>query len=449
VYLACCQQADGGFAQNFWIDGGAYWQGIQLDEVAFPILLAWHVWKRDALGDFDPHPMVRSAAAYLIRHGPATQQERWEENSGYSPSTLAVGIAALICAADFARSRGEHGDASFLQDYADFLESHIERWTVTTNGCLVPGIQRHYIRIHPAAIGDPSPDEDPNHGLLTVHNRPPGTPWQFPAKDIVDAGFLELVRYGVRKPGDPLIEDSLRVVDAVLKVDTPFGPCWRRYNHDGYGTLPDGGPFEGFGQGRAWPLLTGERAHYEFAAGLDVRPLIRTIEQFAFRGRMLPEQVWDSPDLESASMYFGKPAGSAMPLMWAHAEYVKLLRSVTDGQVFDLIPIVAERYLNGRGRKDLEVWKAVRQVKEVVAGQVLRIQAPEPFRLHRTNDGWATASDTSSTSTGIGIEFVDIAINDDQIGPVEFTFLWTSRDRWEGHNYEVRIKPKRARVLAA
>jgi glucoamylase len=449
VYLACCQQADGGFAQNFWIDGGAYWQGIQLDEVAFPILLAWHLWKRDALGDFDPHPMVRSAAAYLIRHGPATQQERWEENSGYSPSTLAVGIAALICAADFARSRGENGDASFLQDYADFLESHIERWTVTTNGCLVPGIQRHYIRIHPAAIGDPSPDEDPNHGLLTVHNRPPGTPWQFPAKDIVDAGFLELVRYGVRKPGDPLIEDSLRVVDAVLKVDTPFGPCWRRYNHDGYGTLPDGGPFEGFGQGRAWPLLTGERAHYEFAAGLDVRPLIRTIEQFAFRGRMLPEQVWDSPDLESASMYFGKPAGSAMPLMWAHAEYVKLLRSVTDGQVFDLIPIVAERYLNGRGRKDLEVWKAVRQVKEVVAGQVLRIQAPEPFRLHRTNDGWATASDTSSTSTGIGIEFVDIAINDDQIGPVEFTFLWTSRDRWEGHNYEVRIKPKRARVLAA
>jgi glucoamylase len=449
VYLACCQQADGGFAQNFWIDGGAYWQGIQLDEVAFPILLAWHLWKRDALGDFDPHPMVRSAAAYLIRHGPATQQERWEENSGYSPSTLAVGIAALICAADFARSRGEHGDASFLQDYADFLESHVERWTVTTNGCLVPGIQRHYIRIHPAAIGDPSPDEDPNHGLLTVHNRPPGTPWQFPAKDIVDAGFLELVRYGVRKPGDPLIEDSLRVVDAVLKVDTPFGPCWRRYNHDGYGTLPDGGPFEGFGQGRAWPLLTGERAHYEFAAGRDVRPLIRTIEQFAFRGRMLPEQVWDSPDLESASMYFGKPAGSAMPLMWAHAEYVKLLRSVTDGQVFDLIPIVAERYLNGRGRKDLEVWKAVRQVKEVVAGQVLRIQAPEPFRLHRTNDGWATASDTSSTSTGIGIEFVDIAINDDQIGPVEFTFLWTSRDRWEGHNYEVRIKPKRARVLAA
>ena len=185
-----------------------------------------------------------------------------------------------------------------------------------------------------------------------IHNRPAGQPWQFPAKDITDGGFLELVRYGVRKPGDPLVEDSLRVVDAVLKVNTPFGPCWHRYNHDGYGTHADGGPFEGWGQGRAWPLLTGERAQYEFAAGRDVRKLIRTMEQFAFKGRMLPEQVWDAPDVKSAGMHFGGPAGSAMPLMWAHAEYVKLLRSVADGRVFDLIPVVADRYLNKRGRKD-------------------------------------------------------------------------------------------------
>jgi glucoamylase len=449
VYLACCQQADGGFAQNFWIDGTPYWQGIQLDEVAFPVLLAWHLWKKDALRDFDPYSMISSAAAYLVRHGPATQQERWEEDSGYSPSTLAVSIAALVCAADFAAARGKQNDASFLLDYADFLESHVERWTVTTDGSLVPGIKRHYIRIHPAAIGDPSPDEDPNHGLLTIRNRPPGQPWQFPAKDIAGGGFLELVRYGVRKPGDPLIEDSLRVVDTVLKVNTPFGPCWHRYNHDGYGTHADGGPFEGWGQGRAWPLLTGERAHYEFAAGRDVRKLIHTMEQFAFKGRMLPEQIWDGPDVKSAGMYFGKPAGSAMPLMWAHAEYVKLLRSVTDGQVFDLIPVVAERYLKKRGRKDLEVWKHTRQVGEVTAGQVLRIQASESFRLHWTNDGWASASDTPSTSTGIGIEFADIAIHGNHSAPLQFTFFWIGSNRWEGHNYEVGINQRHTTAVAA
>jgi len=449
VYLACCQQADGGFAQNFWIDGTPYWQGIQLDEVAFPVLLAWHLWKKDALRDFDPYSMVISAAAYLVRHGPATQQERWEEDSGYSPSTLAVCIAALVCAADFATAKGKQDDARFLLDYADFLESHIERWTVTTDGSLVPGIKRHYIRIHPAAIGDPSPDEDPNHGLLTIRNRPPGQPWQFPARNIAGSGFLELVRYGVRKPGDPLVEDSLRVVDAVLKVNTPFGPCWHRYNHDGYGTRADGGPFQGWGQGRAWPLLTAERAHYEFAAGRDVRKLIHTMEQFAFKGRMLPEQIWDGSDMKSAGMYFGQPAGSAMPLMWAHAEYVKLLRSVADGHVFDLIPVVAERYLKKRGRKDLEVWKHTRQVREVTAGQVLRIQAPESFRLRWTNDGWASASDTPSTSTGIGIEFADIAIHGNQNAPLQFTFFWTGSNRWEGHNYEVAINHREAKAVAA
>lgn len=449
VYLTCSQQADGGFAQNFWIDGTPYWQGIQLDEVAFPILLAWHLWKEDALKDFDPYYMVRSAAAYLVRHGPVTQQERWEENSGYSPSTLAAGIAALVCAADFVQARGNRHDANFLLDYADFLESHVENWTVTTDGSLVSGIPRHYIRIHPATVGDAIPDENPNHGLLTIHNRPPGLPWQFPAKDIVDGGFLELVRYGVRKPGEALVEDSLRVVDAVLKVDTAFGPCWRRYNHDGYGTHPDGRPFEGWGQGRAWPLLTGERAHYEFAAGRDVRKLIRTMEQFAFKGRMLPEQIWDAPDVKSAGMYFGQPAGSAMPLMWTHAEYVKLLRSLMDGQVFDLIPVVAERYLKNRDRKDLEVWKPTRQVREVTAGQVLRIQAPEPFRLHATNDDWASLTDTPSTSTELGIEFADIAIHENQIAPVEFTFFWTGSNRWEGHNYKVCIQQKYSRTLAA
>jgi glucoamylase len=173
------------------------------------------------------------------------------------------------------------------------------------------------------------------------------------------------------------------------------------------------------------------------------------MEQFAFTGRMLPEQIWDGPDVKSAGMYFGKPAGSAMPLMWAHAEYVKLLRSVADGQVFDLIPVVAERYLKKRGRKNLEVWKPTRQVREVTVGQVLRIQAPESFRLHWTNDSWVSASDTPSTSTEIGIEFADIAIHGNQSAPVQFTFFWTGSNRWEGHNYDVRINQKHTRAVAA
>src|SRR5262249_7845758 len=213
VYLACSQQQDGGFPQNFWINGMPYWKGIQLDEVAFPITLAWRLWKAGALEQFDPYPMVKAAARFLLQSGPVTQQERWEEASGFSPSTLAANVAAQICAADFARDRGDTQAAQFIEDHADFLESNIERWTVTTEGTLLKGVPRYYIRILPSDINDVSPVEDPNAAVLALSNQPPQDPFRFPAKDIVDGGFLELVRYGIRKAGDPLMEDSLRVID--------------------------------------------------------------------------------------------------------------------------------------------------------------------------------------------------------------------------------------------
>jgi glucoamylase len=441
IYLACSQRPDGGFHQNFWIDGEPYWKGIQLDEVAFPIILAWRLHEANALRDFDPYPMVLLAASYLVLHGPATPQERWEENSGYSPSTLASNIAALTCAASFARQRGDLYTAEFVQQYADFLESHIDSWTVTTEGTLLPEVRRHFIRIRPVDIGDADPDEDPNSGSLPIRNRAPGQASEFPAKEIVDAGFLELVRYGIRKAGDPLIEDSLRVIDSVLKVDTPFGPCWRRYNHDGYGETADGGPFEGWGTGRAWPLLTGERGHYELAAGRDPTPFIRALEGFASCSGLLPEQIWDEPDRPDLHLLFGKQTGSATPLMWAHAEYIKLLRSATDRKVFDLIPAVAERYQHRRNCVSLEIWKPNRHAGTVQAGATLRIQIPSSFRLRWTTDEWQSATDTQSVATAIGIHFVDIRVAPSQLDPLRFTFYWSDEDRWEGQDYTVIIRP--------
>jgi len=440
IYLDVCQQEDGGFAQNFWIDGEPYWRGVQLDEVAFPILLAWRLEREQALQDFDPYPMVSRAAAYLVRHGPVTPQERWEEVSGYSPSTLASNIAAMICAASFARERGDEATAKYLEEYADFLECHVESWTVTTQGTLLPGVARHYLRILPERPDNPNPDEDPNQGNITIANRRPGARNVFPAKEVVDAGFLELVRHGVRRPDDPIIVDSLKVVDAVLKVDTPFGPCWRRYNHDGYGQRDDGGPFVGWGRGRAWPLLTGERGHYELAAGHDTRPFLRAMEGLASSTGLLPEQAWDGPDQPQVHMYRGRPTGSAMPLMWAHAEYLKLLRSVRDGKVADLIAEVAKRYLGGRADRQLfEVWKFTRQARSVRRGYVLRIQVPASFRLRWSGDEWHTVKDTPSSTTTLGVEFVDIPIIAAQRAPIRFTFFWTTNDHWEGRDFMVSV----------
>ncbi len=440
IYLAIAQREDGGFYQNFWIDGDPYWTGVQLDEVSFPIMLAWRLWKADALANFDPFMTVKLACGYLIREGPATPQERWEEAGGYSPSTLASNIAALICAAEFFEARGDKPTAEFVRTYADFLESHVEKWTVTNQGTLVPGIARYYIRINPAISSEGARgDEDPDHGVLTLANQRPGDQNKYPAKEIVDAGFLELVRFGIRKAGDPLIEDSLKVVDAVLKVDTPKGPCWKRYNHDGYGQHDDGSSFLGWGVGRPWPLLTGERATYELAAGRDIDPYLLAIENFSTGIGLIPEQIWDQPDIPDKLMYFGGPTGSAIPLMWAHGEYVKLLRSLVDKKVFDLIEPVAERYRNDHPRPVIEVWKMNRQVRSVAAGGLLRVQASSPFVLHWSNDEWKTVHDTTSTPTGVGIEFADIQVARTQTARLLFTFYWPQDSNWEGQNFEVAV----------
>jgi glucoamylase len=449
IYLNVSQEESGGFSQNFWIDGEPYWKGVQLDETAYPILLAWRLKRENALQDFDPYPMVLRAAAYLVANGPLTPQERWEEVSGYSPSTLASNIAALICASCFAREKGDEGTAKYLEEYADFLECHIESWTATTEGTLLAGVTRHYIRIHPERADNPDPDEDPNHGTIAIANCPPGVQGVYPAKEIVDAGFLELVRHGIRRADDALVVDSLKVVDAVLKVSTPSGPCWHRYNHDSYGQRDDGGPFEGWGTGRAWPLLTGERAHYELAAGNDTKPFIRAMEHLASRTGLLPEQSWDCPDLPEGFMYFGRPTGSAMPLMWAHAEYIKLLRSVRDGNIFDRIPDVAARYLGMRPKHyTFEIWKPLRQVRSVKRGSVLRIQLPARFHLHWSDDEWNIAKDTSSLSTVLGVEYVDIPIASPQDMSsqdaalqrnIRFSIFQLATDSWDDRDYVVSI----------
>jgi glucoamylase len=443
VYLACTQHPDGSFAQNFWIDGTPYWKGIQLDEVAFPIILAWRLWKKDALQGFHVIPFVEQAAGFLVRYAPITQQERWEEAAGYSPSTLAAVISALVCAADLARAHQAPELAGFLEDYADWIEAHLDEWTTTDDGVLLAGVRRHYMRIRPPAEGEPFYNPAIPAGHIVLANREPGEKVDFEAREIIDGGFLELVRYGIRRADDPLIVDSLKVVDHVLKIETPNGTCWRRYNHDGYGQRKDGGPYIGWGQGRAWPLLGGERGHYELAAGRDVKPFITAIERFSSIGGMLPEQVWDFEDMPEEGLYKGQSAGSAQPLVWAHSEYLKLLRSALDGEVFDCISVVKERYGVEPGKRtfqsNIEIFQTSRPVGAIAAGQTLRIVDTARFRVLFTIDDWATSVTHDSRPLGYAGSFADIPTTAGQTGKIVFTFYWPGQDKWLGRNFEVMV----------
>jgi glucoamylase len=430
VYLAARQDEDGSFPQNFWVNGKAFWKGEQLDEVAFPVLLAWRLHREKSLARFDARTLVRRAVNFLLISGPVTGEERWEEASGYSPSTLAVIVAAFICAAGFEDEDGKRDIAAFLESYADFVMAHIEEWTVCSKG--------YFVRLNPAKPGEVAEPGDVDKANLTLTSQPPGSPDSFPASEIVDAGFLQLVRYGVLAADDPIVLKSVDAVDEKLRIELPGGLSWRRYNHDGYGQRPDGGPYKKWGEGRCWPLLTGERAHYELAAGGDYQSLVHAMETFGAANGLLPEQLWDADDLPEANMYRGKASGSASPLVWAHSEYLRLLRSSQDKAVFDLIPEVERRYLKEKPKSKFEFWMPKHPIRFARENCILRVCAPEKFRLRWSTDSWATSQDTDSSATGIGAEFCDLSESAIAAG-VEFTFFWTSRDAWEGRNHRVEV----------
>jgi len=447
IWLAAIQRPDGSFPQNSWIDGTAYWSGLQLDQVAFPILLAWRLHKQDALDLFSPRAMILRAAARLIAQGPVTAQDRWEENAGYSPSTLAVVIAALVCTAEWAKEFGKTEVADFILAYADWLAAHVEEWTVTTEGELIEGLPRHYIRINPADPVAPDPHADPNKTIIQLANGG----GIHPARNVVGGDFLHLVRFGIRKPDDAIVRDSIEVIDGVLKHELPQGPGWRRYNHDGYGQKDDGSAFDGTGVGRCWPILTGERGHYELAAGRDSKPFIRSMEDFANEGGMLTEQLWDGPDLshkgrthsgESGThMKPGCPTGAAMPLCWSHAEYVALVRSRHDGVCFDRVDPAFERYVLNPAQSRYEIWTVRHPLRLAPPGKILRIIVAAEATIVWSTDNWIRRDESqTSYQPELNLWFADFPTAEwPQGSAFAFTIFWKRDQRWEGRNWQVNI----------
>jgi glucoamylase len=442
-YLRVTQEADGHWPQNMWLDGTPYWRGIQMDEVAFPILLVDLV-RREALqaaSDLNRFwPMVRRAAAFLVQNGPVTQQDRWEEDPGYSPFTLAVEIAALLAAADLADLNEEPAVAAYLRETADAWNANIERWTYATGTDLARqvGVEGYYVRIAPP---DESEAASPVAGFVPIKNRPPGQ-GTAPAIHIVSPDALALVRFGLRAADDPRIVNTVKVIDALLKGETPAGPVWRRYNNDGYGEHENGSPFDGSGVGRGWPLLTGERAHYELAAGRQgvAEQLLQTLASFANEGGMLPEQVWDAPDLPDRELFWGQPSGSAMPLVWAHAEYIKLSRSLHDGRVFDLSPQPVQRYQIAGTRSPYAIWRFNHKSRTLLAGQILRLEVLSPALVHWSSDDWQTGHDIETRGTGLGVHLVDLPTAEFPAGTsLVFTFYWPEEERGEGVDFVVEV----------
>ncbi|MGI2143776.1 glucan 1,4-alpha-glucosidase [Shewanella frigidimarina] len=373
----------GWFLQKTHVDGEIEWVGVQLDQTAMPIMLGWKLWQAGVLNDAEItqwyNDMLKPAADFLVKGGnvkldwndtkitpPSTQQERWEEQAGFSPSTTAAVIAGLVAASDIgALAKDER--APEYADLARKLQSQLETIMVTTTGLLGEtdakgNIAPYYVRI--------SPNGNPNNtDKLIDNNGKPGLDQRM----ILDGGFLELVRYGVVNATDSVvknsvmlidnqnIEDNLRVKYQFTAKDGSKVPGYRRYGNDGYGedtvtglSYAEKGDTENQ-RGRVWPFFTGERGHYELALAkandtltpdrkkVLINTYVQGMETFANQGLMLPEQAWDGVGNATRYNYkMGQGTNSATPLAWTHAEYVKLVRSMTDEKVWDFYPVVQQ-----------------------------------------------------------------------------------------------------------
>src|SRR6266540_620083 len=282
------QLADGSMPRNSLVNGKPAPDtfGTQLDEVTYPILMALQVGLTDK-AFYTAH--IKPAANFAISHGPSFGSERWEEQGGFSPSTIAAEIAGLIAAADIASSNGDPASARVWRGVADDFQRSVKGWTVTSNG--PKSSDPYFIRL--------SKNGDPNEAVS--YNVGNGGP-TLDQREVIDAGFLELPRLGMFPASDPDVLRSLPVVDATLRRDTNSGPGWLRYNGDGYGDgSADGHPWapSGKGNGHLWPVLAGERAEHQIALGdrAAAAGLADAMRRFASGVGLIPEQGWENPDL--------------------------------------------------------------------------------------------------------------------------------------------------------
>lgn len=431
AYLVGTQADDGSWAQNYFPDGTGYWSGSQLDEVALPLIL---LAKLRAVGrelnSLPVEQMVHKAVGYIARNGPMSDQDRWEENAGASPFTLAVTISALVAAAHW--FAGE--EREYLLSLADCWNERIERWTYSENGPLCDGhdIDGYYVRLAPRAgtgkLG----------GSIDVRNVAHG---KLPADELIGMEFLYLVRMGLRSANDKRITDTVKLVDAMLRVETPSGPSYHRYNGDGYGEHEDGRPFDGIGVGRLWPLLTGERGHFEAIAGGNARPWLDSMTHMTGPGGLLPEQIWDVDPIPERLLFPGRPSGSAMPLVWAHAEFLKLLVTIANGRPTELLDAVETRYGGKVPQAKQWHWRENSPFSAMPSGRDLLIERGQPFVLHFSTDDWATSQEITAKTSAFGLYGVTLKSEDlIDVKDLAFTFRYTDGNVWEGHNFSIRFE---------
>lgn len=432
AHLTASQRPDGRWPQNYFPSGEPFWVGVQLDEAAFPVLLAAKLRETGEAELPGTRNMVRAAVGFIARTGPSSPQDRWEENPGVSPFTLAAAVSALVAAVPWLADDERDYALSLADDWNERLEFWCYVCDTELSGRI--GVKGYYVRLGSAercgALA----------GQVQLRNRAGES---LVASALVSMDFSYLVRLGLRSARDPRVQDTIKVVDQVLKVMTPSGAVYHRYNEDGYGEYPDGRPFDGNGVGRGWPLLVGERGHLAMQSGEDPISYLRTMWRCSSIGGLLPEQVWDSAPIAALGLEPGRPSGSAMPLLWSHAEFLKLLIAREDRRPIELLQAVEQRYRasgNQYAARQAATWhwRTEVPVLQHETGRALLIEDRAAFTLHFGFDGWQRVEERAAGAQPFGLWAVRLSAAE-LSGAAELNFTRRYEGGWEGVDHRVSL----------
>ncbi len=430
--------AFGSWNRCYFLDG-SFLADLQLDETAFPVLLAAKLAELGVPLTGPATDLVRAAVTFLVRNGPIDGDDRWEETAGASPFTLGLIVAALVAAAPTMST----AEQAYLLPLADNWNERIEEFTYVAGSVVDAafGTAGHYVRIGPAT------------DQIRLGNQiDPGA--TVSAEQMVGMEFLYLPRLGLRQPDDPRVTDTLRVVERMLNHETPAGEAFCRYDLDGYGEWLDGSgwPVRHFGIGRPWPLLTGERGHYDAITGQDVSARLAAMLAMRGKGGLLPEQIWDSGDLPWRQLFNGKPTGSAMPLAWAHSELVKLAITASSGnrRPVERLTAVSDRYSGQQPTSTTWHWRTNIPFADLPTGCAILIEDIRPFTLHYGFDQWDPSTITDLAASSLPFGLFGTFLDADQLAgqtSLQFTRRWNDGS-WEGSDHTIALAAQRPQTRA-
>ncbi len=425
-YLASRQSADGHWGQNFFPDGTPFWAGRQLDETALPVMLA------AKLHDLGQPPsetitaMIEAAIGYLVRNGPLSPMDRWEEDAGGSPFTLAIMVAAMVAGASYLDAAA----SQYVLALADDWNERIEEWCYVAGSSLdvLFGLDGHYVRIGP----------DPRYGLTRIANQP-YPDYTIAASSVLGLEFAYLARLGLRGATDKRLSDTASLIDVMLARNVGTGTSYYRYDYDGYGEQVDGANFSGAGVGRVWPLLAGERGHLAVLAGEDGLAQLTAMLNMRTPSGLLPEQVWDQSPLyprngiPALPLTTGQRTLSATPLAWAHSELIKLAWTRATRTPAEQLAAVTTRYGGRPPAPSTSYWRPVVPLTALVAGRNLVVEDTQPFTLHYgfgDPASWVGVTDADSIPLPFGMHGVTLTA-EQLSGQTQLNFIRRYGGTWD------------------